>query len=53
MEQTLNSIYDKWWKPAILPSEWEVTNKKITISTSHHNGSGCRYHHKLPLTEYV
>ena len=28
MEQALNSIHDKWWKPGILPLEWEVTEKQ-------------------------
>ena len=28
MGQALNSIRDKWWKPGILPFEWEVTDKQ-------------------------
>ena len=37
MGRALNSIHDKWWKPGILPLEWEVTDKqkgKVTISMS-------------------
>ena len=28
MEQALNSINDKWWKPGFLALEWEVTKGK-------------------------
>ena len=28
MGQALNSIHDKWWKPGILPLEWEVMEKQ-------------------------
>jgi len=28
MEQALNTIHDKWWKPGFLPLEWEVTDKQ-------------------------
>ena len=37
MEQALNLINDKWWKPGFLPLEWDVTVKqreKFTISMS-------------------
>ena len=54
MGQALNSIHDKWWKPGILPLEWEVTDKqKERLQYPCHGGSGWRHHHKLPLTEYV
>ena len=48
MGQALNSIHDKWWKPGILPLEWEVTEKQ-----KERLQDPWRHHHKLPLTEYV
>lgn len=51
--QALNSVYDKRWKPGILPLECKVTDKqKETLQCPCRGGSGWR-HHKLPLTEYV
>ena len=46
--QALNSIHDKWWKPGVLPLEWEVTEKQKERLQDPR-----RHHDKLPLTEYV
>ena len=54
MGQAPNSIRDKWWKPGILPFEWEVTDKqKERLQYSCPNGLGWRHHHKLPLAECI
>lgn len=54
MGQALNSVYDKRWKPGILPLEGKVPDKqKETLQCPCRGGSGWRHHHKLPLTEYV
>ena len=47
MGQALNSIHDNWWKPGILPLQWEVMDKqKEILQNSCNGGSGWRHHHK-------
>ena len=48
VRQALNSIHDKWWKPGILPLEWEVMDKQ-----KERLQDPWRHHHKLTSTEYV
>ena len=48
MGQALNSIHDKWWKPGVLPLEWEVMEKQKEMFQD-----PWKHKHKLPLTEYV